>query len=682
MSAQWESMAAPGEGASRPAPNIPLITAAFLVFAAYFIGAKVGLALTFQPNPISVLWPPNAILLAALVLAPVQWWWALLAAALPAHLLAELQGGVPVSMVLCWFVSNASEALIGAACLRRLAPAPRTFDSLPNVAGFVACAALLGPFLSSFLDAAFVTLVGWGQGSYWDLWRTRFFSNVLATLAIVPLIVTFAAGGPAWWRSSTPGLRLEAAVLFAGLLAAGVFAFDLPAAVTGLPAGLLYLPLPFLLWAALRFGPPGASAAFTLVAFLVIWGAAHGQGPFTAGTPAANALSVQLFLVIVGITQLAVAAVVQERRRAELSLRRSEECFSTAFRCSPDAMVINRKSDGRIIEVNERCLAMFGRARGEVIGRTAQELEFFVSDAERLKFSALAAEGRARELELEFRVGNGGILLAAVSSQAAEVAGEACLVTIIRDVSDRKLAQEANDRLAHVSRLAVMGELTASIAHEINQPLGAILSNADAAELLLRADPVPVEELRQILDDIRKDDLRASDVMRHMRSLLRRRELEKHPLDLNRTVGDVLELVRADLERRRVSLATEFAPLPAVHGDAVHLQQVVLNLVLNGVDAMAEMPPPRRRIEIRTARADAGGVEVSVSDLGPGIAPEQAERLFQSFYTTKKEGMGLGLAIARSIVEAHGGRIWAESRPRGGTRFRFILPAGKEMLHG
>jgi len=683
MSAQWEAVAPPGEGATRATGSFPLVTAAFLVFAAYFIGAKLGLALTFQPNPISVLWPPNAILLAALLLAPARWWWALLAAALPAHLLAELQDGVPVAMVLCWFVSNASEALIGAFCLRRLAPAPRTFDSLTGVAGFVACGALLGPFLSSFLDAAFVTLVGWGQSGYWDLWRTRFFSNVLATLAIVPMVVTIAASSRDWLRSQAPARPpLEAAALLAGLLAVSVFAFDLPATTTGLPAGLLYLPLPFLLWAALRFGPAGASAAFTLLSLLVIWGAAHGQGPFTTGTPAANALSVQLFLAIVGITQLAVAAVVQERRNAEQGLRRSEECFATAFRRSPDAMVITRKSDRTVVEVNERCLAMFGRTREQIIGRSPAELHAFVNEEEREKLAALAAEGKARELEVAFRTGNGGILLAAVSSEAADVAGEACLVTILRDISDRKLVEEANNRLAHVSRLAVMGELTASIAHEINQPLGAILSNADAAEILLRAEPTPLDELRQILDDIRRDSLRAGEVMRHMRSLLRKRELEKRPLDLNRSIRDVLALVHADLERRRVSVVTDFGPLPAVHGDAVHLQQVVLNLVLNGMDAMAEVAPGQRRLEIRTARAAAGGVEVTVSDMGSGIEPEQAERLFQSFYTTKKEGMGLGLAIARSIVETHGGRIWAESLPRGGASFRFFLPAGKDKETG
>jgi signal transduction histidine kinase len=544
-----------GRGSRLRSPYLPSLSAVVLIFAAYYIGAKLGLALTFNPNPISVLWPPNAILLAALILAPVRWWPALLAAALPAHLLAELQDGVPLAMVLCWFISNASEGLIGAGIVRWLAPAPRTFDSLPNAAAFVVGAALLAPFLTSFLDAAFVTLIGWGEASYWQLWHSRFLSNVLAVLALVPVIVTCSAGVADWLRPHSRARYAEGLSLLVGLLAVVIFVFDLPAARTGVPPALLYLPLPFLLWAALRFGPSGASAAFALVSLLVIWGAAHGHGPFITSAPADNALSVQLFLSVVGITLMALAAIVQERRAVELSLRRS------------------------------------------------------------------------------------------------------------------------NDHLVHVSRLAAMGELTASIAHEINQPLGAILSNADAAELLLKQRPVPVEELRHILDDIRKDDIRAGEVMRHMRSLMQKREMAMGPLDLNHAIRDVLELAHADLGRRRVSVATELGQLPLVSGDVVHLQQVLLNLILNGVDAMDELAPAQRRLEIRSTRSAAGGVEVAVADMGSGFAPEQVEQLFQSFYTTKKEGMGLGLAIARSIIETHGGRIWAESRAGGGATFRFHLPA-------
>src|SRR5688572_10328807 len=230
------------------------VLAALLVAAAYYLGAKVGLALTFSPHPISVLWPPNAILMGVLLVAPVRWWWLPIAAAFPAHLAAELQGGVPLAMVLCWYLSNASEALIGALFVRRFATHPVKLDSVQNVFVFVAGAVFLAPFLSSFLDAAFVVVIGWGQGGYWQLWNSRFYSNVLATLALVPLILTWFGGGAARARAMTPRRRLEGAALLSGLLVVGVAVFDAPPSQFMPPAGLLYLPLPFLAWAALRFG--------------------------------------------------------------------------------------------------------------------------------------------------------------------------------------------------------------------------------------------------------------------------------------------------------------------------------------------------------------------------------------------------------------------------------------------
>ena len=236
--------------------------------------------------------------------------------------------------------------------------------------------------------------------------------------------------------------------------------------------------------------------------------------------------------------------------------------------------------------------------------------------------------------------------------------------------------QRHRTELAHAGRLATVGELTATIAHEVNQPLAAILSNVDAAELLLESGKARLEDVRQILAEVRKDDLRASEVIRRLRALLAKHEMARERLDLNETIAEVLEVLGAEARRRQVELASEFDPaLPRVLGDRVHLQQVVLNLVVNAMDAMADTHVSRRRVAVRTEAREDGSIEVAVTDFGQGIARADMAKLFESFFTTKQRGMGLGLSIARSIVEAHGGRIWAEAGAEGSTTFRFTLPA-------
>jgi len=210
-------------------PGIPLPRLAQIgvtVFAGYYLGAKLGLGLTFFPNPVSVLWPPNAILFAALLLVPPAAWWVVIAAALPAHLFAELQGGIPVSMVMCWFVSNVTEAAVGAAILRVLLRGPFALDTARQVVVFVG-AAIVAALLSSFLDAAFVHLNRWGQTGYWDVWSTRTWSNVTASLIIVPAIITWARIDLA--RAERRDL-LEAMLLSVALLTAAIFVFDTRAA--------------------------------------------------------------------------------------------------------------------------------------------------------------------------------------------------------------------------------------------------------------------------------------------------------------------------------------------------------------------------------------------------------------------------------------------------------------------
>ncbi|MGE5413488.1 MAG: ABC transporter substrate binding protein [Syntrophomonadaceae bacterium] len=255
----------------------------------------------------------------------------------------------------------------------------------------------------------------------------------------------------------------------------------------------------------------------------------------------------------------------------------------------------------------------------------------------------------------------------------------ALLIALVAERHSRRRAEEDSrqrrQELAHASRLATVGELAASISHEINQPLGAILANAETAELLLQSDATSAEELRQILSDIRRDDVRASEVMRRVRALAGRGEIEMKPVAVDGVAEAAAALLEPEARRRGVLLENDFRAGPAeIRGDDVSLQQVIINLALNGMEAMAETPAGRRRLSIATRNGD-GRVTVRVSDTGPGVAAPDEAKLFESFFTTKRHGLGLGLSICRSIIDAHGGRIGGVNNGGGGATFEFELPA-------
>ena len=254
-----------------------------------------------------------------------------------------------------------------------------------------------------------------------------------------------------------------------------------------------------------------------------------------------------------------------------------------------------------------------------------------------------------------------------------------------QDVTDQKYAEahlrRSLDEIAHLNRVAAMGELTGSLAHELNQPLAAILSNAQAASRFLDREYPDRAEVKECLTDIIADDKRAGEVIRRLRSLLKKGASQPSLVDLNEVVSDAIRLVGNDAMLRNVSVKVEpFPGLAAVLGDRIQLYQLALNLIMNGLDAVAERSPGNRWVLVRTAEADGGGVELRVEDSGKGIAEGDLVRVFEPFYTTKPDGLGMGLSISRSIVQAHGGRIWADSRAGGGAIFRCVLPAPQQTV--
>ena len=260
------------------------------------------------------------------------------------------------------------------------------------------------------------------------------------------------------------------------------------------------------------------------------------------------------------------------------------------------------------------------------------------------------------------------------------------------DIEDLKRAEEelrrqevrlrdAQIELAHANRVTATGQLAASIVHEVSQPIAAALTNANAASRWLGAEPPDLEEARQALGRIVSDGRRARDVIARIRALVRGAPPRHDRLDINEEMLEVIALTRSELRRNGTSLETQLAEgLPPVQGDRIQLQQVMLNLILNAVEAMSGSSGTERKLLIRTEQDGPGGVLVAVEDSGPGIEPESSDRLFDAFYTTKLAGMGMGLSLCRSIVQAHGGRVWATANPSQGATFQFTLPVQRETV--
>jgi signal transduction histidine kinase len=229
--------------------------------------------------------------------------------------------------------------------------------------------------------------------------------------------------------------------------------------------------------------------------------------------------------------------------------------------------------------------------------------------------------------------------------------------------------------LAHMNRRSTVGEMSASLAHELNQPLGAILAHTETAEMVVNSPSPDMDLIKEIVADIKRADMRAAEIIQRLRSILKKAPYETMDFDLNEVVREVFDFLAVQAGERGVVLSNVPAEQTLqVHGDRIQIQQVILNLIVNGMEAMADALGAQRKIIGRTAQLDDGFAEISISDSGPGISPDNLRKIFDPFFTTKTEGMGMGLSIVRTIAEAHGGRIWAENHTAGGAVFRLVLP--------
>jgi signal transduction histidine kinase/integral membrane sensor domain MASE1 len=693
------------------------------VAAGYYVGVQIGLALTFPGATTSVLWPPNAILTTALLLMPVRRWWVCFGAALPVHLALELGAGMSPGLVGLLFLTNCSEAAIAAGGMRLLSDAPTEFNTFRRVVVFLGCAVVAAPMLSSFADAALVHFI---RGEpYWSVVRTRSFGNALTELSVVPCAVrgllALRYGLP------RPGVRrvIEAAVLMLGMAGVAAWAFSGGMQQAGIPRTIPILLLP-LLWAAPRFGASGVSSALFVAALLASYEAR--TQPAIQASPLEGLIEVQMYLIVIGVPLMCMAALLDERRRVSIDLAdrlKFEALLSTVsqdFVRTPSGMEPAEldgclRRVGEFLEVDQVGLLRMGggatgleaarewthpRAQAVLAGCCVEKFPWASSrvlagerlvchSIESLPPDAEQDRGAFRQFALQSAVvlplAAGGRILGAMSVvtltphvwTSRELIQLELVAEVLSNDAARRQAeievQRTRQKLAHLARLSSMGELTASLAHQLSQPLTGILNNTQAAARFIDSGRATIPGLREIIGDIEEDDRRASDVLRRVRDMVARTEWSPVAIDANTLVRDVGVLLASDALLRNVSVSLDVAPEPlTVIGNRIDLEQVLLNVVTNAMDAVADRPDAERMVTVKARRDGNGSVQIVVRDRGAGLPAGGEDQIFEPFVTTKPAGMGMGLAVARSLVDDHGGRIWAANHPSGGAVVTISLP--------
>jgi two-component system, LuxR family, sensor kinase FixL len=681
-------------------PNVALPVLA--VCAATFLGSELGAVVTFPDAGSAILFPPYAVLTAALILTPPRRWWVFLFASLVGHLLTvSFADNLTIAFVASTEVANFARALSIAGALRWLKQERPRFDNLEGTAVFLAVAGVLAPAVGATVGA---TIVVWferatpGPDPYWRIWRAWFLSNAIVGVTLLPLILAVVAHAHTFRRTLTVKRATELVLLLLGLAAIAFVALVGSSRGTlGLPVRL-YAPLPFLLWAAMRFGPATTSASLLVVTGFAIVGVTKGLGPFARATSDDGVLSLYLFLVFTSVPSLLLAALMKERlqvlavlnddiaerKRAQDALQESEERMALA------ATSANLGFWARNLRTNVVWLSDHGKRVWGLEGAFDPTLEHLISlvheeDRERVCDACVASVEGREACEQEFRImredgkprwlSMKGRLEFDGDGVPRQVSG------VVIDVTERKRAEiELQDRrqeIAHLGRVATLGQMSGALAHELRQPLTAIQFNTRAAQNLLAKEQPDLVEVRAILHDIAHDDERAGEVIARLRSLLKKGSGQSsyEALQLSAVVEDGLDIARGDVMARGVAVTTELErPLPPVYGDRVELQQVLVNLVLNACEAMGCTSPAERRLTVGTTCDDAGFAVAYVVDRGTGILPGKLDLVFEPFVTSKPDGLGLGLAICRTIVNAHRGRLWAINNPDGGATFYLALP--------
>ena len=395
--------------------------------------------------------------------------------------------------------------------------------------------------------------------------------------------------------------------------------------------------------------------------------------------------------VLVGAAQtgdsgIAFVVDLTDQKRAEAALRESEEQWKAVFENNP-VMYFMVGETGTILSVNPFGAEQLGYRTDELIGRPVTTV-FYEPDREVVQKNAAACferPGHPMTWELRKVRKSGEMIWVRETARATAINNRLVLLIVCEDITESKRTAEAlaevQTELAHANRVAALGQLTASIAHEVNQPIAGALSSGNAA--LRWLDKADLKAARRAIERVIRDTTRAGDVISDLRALVKKVPPQTETFDINEAIREVIVITRGEAEKNGIRVETQLAKdLPLVHGIRVRLQQVLMNLIINAIEAMSGVNEGPRKLLIKTAQSEPGSVSVAVRDSGPGLNPENAQRAFEAFYTTKPEGMGMGLSICRSIVEAHGQTLTVTANVPHGAVFQFTVPTRPETGNG
>jgi signal transduction histidine kinase len=651
------------------------------VFVAYLTGAEAAFLLgTLSDKIFAPFWPPNVVLLAAMLLLGRQRIWLCIVAALPAHVIAEASVGMPALPMAVAFVTNVAVAAGSALVIWRFLGPPPWFDSFRKAVLYVNLVGFACPAVVAFAGAFVPMLVG-ARGSYDVFWLQWFSSNALGYLTLGPItLILVGQGFRAVWPA-TLVRQLEAIGLIVAIVAATHIAFATGVGRANnlfLPS-LLYVPLPLILWFTARFGAAGASLSILAVTIDLIWRTLNGPSLFLEGTAETNVFALQVFMVCLAIPVLLLGASIDQTRNVERELREDEERIGLA---AAAANVGFWQYDGAASQLwlSDYARVLFGFPEDGRTGVNRLVAAVHPEDVHLVRTILFEKEAAGAIQAVEFRV--------MLRDQTRWIMGRAQKPNgkagphssgIFIDITARKNgeaeAEQQHREIAHLMRVNQVSELSGGIAHEITQPLTAIMANAQAARVMLDSPRMDLAVIAEVLDDIIEEDQRAGDVINRVRSLLKDRQITFEPVDANELVTSTLRLLHSELINRRVRVEPKLdIGLPTVQADPIQLQQVLINLVTNAIEAVHQMDTPRRVIMVRTRFGADNMVEICVVDRGIGIDADRQKRIFEPFFTTKDHGLGLGLSICSTIMGRHDGTLSVVSNPSGGASACVRLP--------